>query len=44
MPMNTSNAVGDPGLPGLPVRLALEGAKRTLHRLGGENSLEGNRR
>lgn len=35
MPMNMSNAVGDPGLPGSPMRLALEGAKR-IHRIRGE--------
>ena len=34
------NTVGDPGLPGSPVRLALDRAKRILHRPGGEISQE----
>lgn len=34
------NTVGDPGLPGSPVRLALDRAERILHRPGGEISQE----
>ena len=34
------DTVGDPGLPGSPVRLALERAKRILHCLGSEISRE----